>query len=779
MLKMINFWNSTKYLIWGISAALLLFFGIRCQQSGFDSLRKMRQMERIPKVSVHHVVPGEVSMEGRARSSEKVVHARYTKTSCYYYFFRKEEEKRDEDGDKYWSTVDSGSAGTNFFLADETGRILVELKMRGVRPDLKLDYREERGDYRYSEWRIDKGEGLFAMAMANKKKEGFSLRFDLPGSYPPILSNYDALENRSDFGTSGVMKSLLSVAFLCFGCLLLCFVFRVHRVLVFLTIVSASTSLAMVYLGLAMMRTDLTDGYERLERLEKASSSEVEELLGYEPDWRNLPLEIDSLDQRDRNRALGIREDLIASIERTNAIGSRFPERWLAPLWDIKPWPSLRADGEPASVESFIGETPIGWGVSTSVYVLALGMFFWGAFTGFRRIKTKRHVENIPTSKSAGLAYGPAEIKGKAEPSDDRTLKGPLTKEECVYYHYVVTERRGSGKDAYTVVLQNDEEFVPFHCRDSEGVTGIDPQGAEVTVTLKKRTRSGRRTYSEWNIAPGAELYVLGSAEVDPQKGDRLIMSDGNDDGFPYLISDDSETEVMLRQSRKGLMRIGLAQIGTIFLGITFFASHGSFAATDFLLSALVSPLFLGLSMFVLMFNDLVFLRNRVKRAWANIEVSLKKRADLIPNLEQVVKTYLSHEQSVMDAVARLRSAFVGKGSYSPAEVDAAMKEEKALAGRLIALQEDYPDLKGNQMMEDFMNRLAWMENEVALMRSGYNDGIERYRDLKRRIPEVFIAMAFRFEDVEYLKFALEVREVPALDFDSGSEDETSGEEDD
>ena len=77
------------------------------------------------------------------------------------------------------------------------------------------------------------------------------------------------------------------------------------------------------------------------------------------------------------------------------------------------------------------------------------------------------------------------------------------------------------------------------------------------------------------------------------------------------------------------------------------------------------------------------------------------------------------------------------------------------------------------------MNRLAWMENEVALMRSGYNDGIERYRDLKRRIPEVFIAMAFRFEDVEYLKFALEVREVPALDFDSGSEDETSGEEDD
>ena len=95
------------------------------------------------------------------------------------------------------------------------------------------------------------------------------------------------------------------------------------------------------------------------------------------------------------------------------------------------------------------------------------------------------------------------------------------------------------------------------------------------------------------------------------------------------------------------------------------------------------------------------------------------------------------------------------------------------MAARLIALRENYPDLKGNKMMDDFMNRLTRMENEVALMRAGYNDGIERYRDVKQRIPEVFIAKAFNFEDVGYLKFALEVQEVPSLDFESSREVES------
>ena len=93
----------------------------------------------------------------------------------------------------------------------------------------------------------------------------------------------------------------------------------------------------------------------------------------------------------------------------------------------------------------------------------------------------------------------------------------------------------------------------------------------------------------------------------------------------------------MLRQEERTFGTWGCSECNG-FLGLVLFGAVGSFAATDFLLAAMFAPLFL-ISMFALMYNDLIFLRNRVSRAWANIEVSLKK-GRLIPNLEQVVKSY-------------------------------------------------------------------------------------------------------------------------------------------
>jgi len=763
-----KFKKALQYVAWFAFGLLFICIGFWVQSFGFDIIRDMRQMERVPQVSVHHVIPGEVSIQGKASKGKRTLVSRYTKTPCLYHRYLKEREKKDSDGDTHWVTVEQGSESTNFFLSEDTGKILVELKKGGVSPDLDEDYQKEKGRYRYTEWRIEEGEEVFAFAMAVKSNDGFSLRFDLPGSYTPVLSNDDALENRSGLGTKGVLSSTASVALLCFGCLLLCFAFRIHRVLVFLSTVSALTSVAMIYSGLSMMKVDLKDGYARLTRLEKSALSEVTELVDVRVDWKTLPSDLVSLNERDRSRILGIREDFVASVERTNAIRDRFPERLLAPLWGIEPRPSLLATGEVMSGESVIVKTPMkGW-ISLLCAAAALLMMGLGSFFGFRRIKTKRYVENIPTSPSAGLAYGPAEIKGIVECDPDRFLKGPVSDEKCVYYRYKITERRRSGKKTRTVVIKDEKRFVPFQCRDSEGVTPIEPEGAEFTADFKLKKRVGRRRHYEWHIAPATEVYVLGSAVVDKEKGDHLVISDGGNDGFPFLISDETETEVMLRQGRKGLLGIGFAQNGTVFLGLVLFAALGSFAATDFLLSALMSPMFLGFSMFVLMFNDLVFLRNRVKRAWANIEVSLKKRADLIPSMENIVKGYLSHEESVLEAVAGLRTAVVGKTSYSPTEVDSAMRQETTLTNRLIALREDSPDLKGDAVMDDFMRRLTRMENEVALMRKGYNDGIERYHEAKKRIPEVFLAKLFKFADVQYLRVEIQVREMPEISLAEG-----------
>ena len=726
----------------------------------------MRQMERVPNVSANHVIPGEVSVHGRANKGTKSLKSRYTKIPCLYHRYLKEREEKDSDGDTRWVTVESGSEGTDFFLGDETGKVLVKLSRKGVRPDLYRDHRERQGRYRYSEWRIEERERVYAFAMAKEDAEGLSLRFDLPGSFTPILSNDGALENRSDYGTKAVLFSALSLSLFCFACLSCCFLFRIHRVLVFLSIVSFLVFSVLLYFSMNLMRSDLVDGFERISRLERSANVQVEKLLGKSFDWATVSESSRSLAQTERDRVMGIRDDYLESIARTNSIRNRFPEMILAPLWGIDSWPM--PNGVTSEEQGIIQKTPVkAWVVAVSLFsaaiVIALGVYF-----GFRRIKIKRYIENIPTSLASGLAYGPAEIKGSVKFSEGAFVKGPETRVKCVYFRHKITEKRRSGKSTKTVVIKDETKYVNFLCEDREGKTLIDPKGAEVSAELKIRRKKGRRTYYEWHLPKDVELYVLGSAVVDEKAGDRLMLSDGNDD-FPFLISDESETETMLRQSRKGLKGIGYAQNATVFSGMIIFGGLGSFAATDFLMAASFAPLFLALSMVALMYNDLVFLLNRTKRAWANIEVSLKKRADLLPNLEKVVRTYLSHEKGVLDSLAELRGAVVGVQSYTPAQADQAMRREFALSSRLIALREAYPDLKANRMMEDFMNRLTRMENEISMMRAGYNDGVERYLTVKRRIPEVILARALKFQDVDLLTFSSEVREVPSLQTDDGN----------
>ena len=754
---------------WVLGLVLCTIMGFLAQKWASSAIKDMRQMERVPNVSANHLIPGEVSIHGKARQGKKLLKSRYTKTPCLYHRFLKQREERDSEGDTRWVTVESGSEATDFFLSDKTGKALVKLSRKNVKPDLSIDFRKEKGKYRYSEWRIEEGENIYAFAVADEDADGISIRFDLPGSFSPILSNAGALENRSDYGTKGVLLSALSLSLFCFACLFVCFLLRIHRVLIFLSIVSFLVCSVLIYFSLSMMHTDLLDGFNRLSRLERSANKAVEKYLGESFDWSTIDQNSKTLSKIERDRVLGIRDDFLESIARTNSIRNRFPERLLAPIWGIKAWPvPIGFDPMPGKI---VEKTPMKTSVVVISIKVSLILIILGAYFGFRRIKTKRYIENIPTSLSSGLAYGPSEIKGKVNFSDNISLKGPETGTNCVYYRHKITEKRTNGKKTRTVVIKDESHHVPFFCKDREGMTLINPEGAEITAALKKKRKSGVRTYYEWHLAKGDELYLLGSAVIDEKSGDRLMLSDGKDD-FPFLISDESETETMLRQSRKGLFGIGVAQNCTVFLGFIIFGALGSFAATDFLFSATLAPFFLAVSMFILMYNDLIFLRNRVKRAWANIEVSLKKRCDLIPNLEKIVKAYLSHEKEVLASLAELRNSVFGKNSFTPAEADVTMNHESVISNRIFALKESYPDLKSNEMIDDFMNRLARMENEVSMMRSGYNDGVERYRSAKQRFPEVILSKLFRFEDHNLLSFSSEIREIPNVNFEESNQNE-------
>ena len=817
----------------------LLIGGCYAQNKGYQKVRDMRQLERIPETNVISLIPGEVRIQGKAFSQKDTVkvkiekpkpliikpteidtdgggtpdsienwlgtdpsnpnddeaekhygkrntrsyqskvgsnfvRARYTNVTCFYCYYQKEKRSEDSEGNESWSTVESGTQYVRFFsIKDSTGDVLVSLdsliEEAHKDPSLGTDYSRRRGDYRWTERRIDIGEEIFAFAMAVSRNGNYELNFSEEGSYSPILSDGNAVSSRAQQGGIGVLLTFVSLVCFSLGVLFLCFMIKIHRILVFLSILSALNVLILTVMGINMMAADVKDGNERLKRHEANAKLAILKIIGKTFEWESVPQLAEAIkDDKAKARIIGIRNDYAAAIERNNAILKRFPERHLSKFWNIHESESIFGPEEQRPNDSKIIKSPMPKWLSWIGGSLALAGGIFGTLFGFRKIKTKRYIENVPTSLSKGLAFGPAEIKGTSvlyEGNEHRII-GPLTKKECLYYRYKITETRGSGKNKKTVVIEDRNEMVPFLCKDEEGYTRVVPFGAEFICERKKREKSGRRTYYEWHIAESQEIYLLGSAVIEPIAGESLQMADGDNDGFPFLISDRTEAETMLKISRAGLFRVSCGFIGIVTLVLLYFAGTGSYSPSDFILSSLTAPAFLIASTFILMFNDLVFLRNRIKRAHSNIEVSLQKRSELIPNIESAAKSYLEHEKEVHKQISELRTTIGQKKRFSTEEIDSIMHTENQLTERLFALAEKYPELKGHEMLGNLMEQLRLVENEVALMRQGYNDSVELYKTTSQRIPEAFIAKPFGFKDSNFLRTELTIRKRPEISFD-------------
>jgi LemA protein len=181
-------------------------------------------------------------------------------------------------------------------------------------------------------------------------------------------------------------------------------------------------------------------------------------------------------------------------------------------------------------------------------------------------------------------------------------------------------------------------------------------------------------------------------------------------------------------------------------------------------------------AMIVGIFNKLVTYRNRYKNAFAQIEVQLKRRHDLIPNLIEVAKGYVAHERGTLEAVINARNQAVGglqKAAQDPGNVNA-IKElavaEGALTGtmgRLFALAESYPDLKANQNMMQLSEEQRSTENKVAFARQAFNDGVTQYNTYRQTFPTVVFAGMFGHpQDAALLEFEGErLQEVPKVSF--------------
>ncbi len=177
----------------------------------------------------------------------------------------------------------------------------------------------------------------------------------------------------------------------------------------------------------------------------------------------------------------------------------------------------------------------------------------------------------------------------------------------------------------------------------------------------------------------------------------------------------------------------------------------------------------------VILYNSLVSKRARYKNAFAQIDVQLTRRHDLIPNLVETAKAYMAHEKGTLEAVINARNAAVSglknasKDPSDPQAIQALNQAEQGLSGalgRLFALTEAYPDLKANQNMMQLSEELTSTENKVAFARQGFNDAVMEYNIQRESFPANLIANNFGFRPAELLEIEdVAKREVPKVSF--------------
>jgi LemA protein len=162
-------------------------------------------------------------------------------------------------------------------------------------------------------------------------------------------------------------------------------------------------------------------------------------------------------------------------------------------------------------------------------------------------------------------------------------------------------------------------------------------------------------------------------------------------------------------------------------------------------------------------FNGFVQLRNRVENAWAQIDVQLKRRLDLIPNLIETVKGYAAHEKGTLDAVVQARNA--GASANTPAAAGAADAQMAGALGRLFALSEAYPDLKANQNFLGLQEELSSTEGKIAYARQFYNDTVMKYNTKIQSFPASLMAGVAKATQREYFQADEAARTVPKVQF--------------
>ncbi len=183
----------------------------------------------------------------------------------------------------------------------------------------------------------------------------------------------------------------------------------------------------------------------------------------------------------------------------------------------------------------------------------------------------------------------------------------------------------------------------------------------------------------------------------------------------------------------------------------------------NLLLIILIAIIIIILVAIVAIYNGLVTARNKVKNAWAQIDVQLNRRADLIPNLVETVKGYAAHESSVFEDVTAARAGLMNANGVK--EISDANNQLSSTLKTLFAVAENYPELKANENFKDLQAQLAQTEDKIAYSRQFYNDTVLMYNNKCQTFPSNIFAGMFGFKEADFFEAAGEARSVPKVEF--------------
>ncbi len=416
--------------------------------------------------------------------------------------------------------------------------------------------------------------------------------------------------------------------------------------------------------------------------------------------------------------------------------------------------------------------------------VMLIVFFLAPLIAGVRKLSFARRIADTPTSRIDSLSAGLVEVKGHVV---SKTIYSPVSNMPCAYWMVEVYNSMRE-KDVYKA-SSADKLLID----DGSGKIRVDLSRAELSLvtswntaislpiavpsdeTQKKaieflkdkrfnsfRGPLGYISVKEAIIPPGQEIYVLGDAEPAADSG--LIIRKAEPDNVLF-ISESDEKKAIKDQERAGYLRIGLGILLLVLFSVFFFVPFILAGLTsgntvtrpliDIQTAIASAAVLAGISIPVALhmqtvYNRLVILRNKTDKAWADIDVCLKQRFDLVPGLEKAVKGYMKHERSLLVRLTELRSSI--SSVSGPAEKATIDQEAENLIKKIFSVVESYPQLKSSEQVLEFQRQLTDLENKIADKREVYNHCVYLYNTRIASFPDSLLSIPLRMRARKYFK---------------------------